>query len=53
MEKKYNCDNCGKKDCEQCVKEGGKTFCCEHCCDDFKAKKDQSKKEPANVCVYC
>ncbi len=50
------CDHCTKKDCEQCVTEGGKNFCCENCCDDYKAQKeksDPSEKKPVNVCKFC
>ncbi|MEK7555153.1 MAG: hypothetical protein AAB518_04190 [Patescibacteria group bacterium] len=47
------CDHCTKKDCEQCVTENGKNFCCENCCDDYKAHKEEPKKEPANVCKFC
>lgn len=54
MKEKFNCENCGKKDCESCVKDGGKTFCCEHCCDDYKKKQQKpAVHESANVCKFC
>ena len=51
--KKFNCDHCGKKDCQDCVKDGVKTFCCDHCCDDYKTRQNEPKKEPVNVCKFC
>ncbi len=53
MDKK-TCDNCDKKDCQKCVEEDGKTFCCGDCCEKYKNKKEEQKKEePANVCRFC
>ncbi len=52
-EKKISCENCRKEDCKDCVKEGGKNFCCEHCCKDYTARNHQPKPEPANVCKFC
>ncbi len=49
MDKK-KCDRCDKKDCEKCVEEGGKTFCCGACCQESKKEK---KEEPINVCRFC
>ncbi|HEY4475105.1 MAG TPA: hypothetical protein VJB92_00020 [Candidatus Paceibacterota bacterium] len=51
--KTFDCSNCGKKDCEKCVKDGGKTFCCQFCCNDAKKAKVEDKKEPMNVCKFC
>lgn len=52
---KYNCDHCRKADCEKCVRDGGMTFCCRHCCDDYKKKKAESKIHVAaeSICRFC
>ena len=47
------CDHCTKKDCEDCVKENGKNFCCEHCCADFKQRQEKPTNSPVNVCKFC
>ncbi len=49
---KKTCVRCNKKDCESCVEEGDKSFCCQSCCDEHK-KVEGRKEEPANVCRFC
>ncbi len=51
---KKTCVRCNKRDCAQCVEESGKSFCCQICCDEYKKRKDEQKKEePVNVCNFC
>jgi hypothetical protein len=51
--KKNSCDHCGKKECEECVEKGGKTFCCENCCKDFEERSKKPKEEEAGICKFC
>ena len=48
------CDHCSKEDCKSCVTDGGKSYCCQHCCDEAKgaAHKPDEKAEPT-VCKFC
>jgi hypothetical protein len=52
MEKK-DCEHCSKKDCENCIEEGGKSFCCQKCCDDHKGEKKKIHTDESNVCRFC
>lgn len=48
------CEGCGKADCEQCVTDGKKSFCCQHCCDDYNAANaGKEQPESVNVCRFC
>ena len=48
------CDHCSKEDCKQCVSDGGKNFCCQTCCNDYKAQdKPEKQKAEVNVCKFC
>ncbi len=51
---KKNCAECSKEDCASCVEDGGKSFCCQTCCDESKkVKEGQKEKEPVNICRFC
>jgi len=48
------CEGCGKAECANCIEDGGKSFCCQHCCNDYKtANAGKEQPEPVNVCRFC
>ncbi len=50
---KKTCDFCDKKDCEKCVEEASKAFCCGTCCEESKKEQKPEPEEPVNVCKFC
>jgi hypothetical protein len=50
---KMTCDNCKKEDCEKCVNDGGKNFCCENCCKDAKMREEAKQPAAPQICKFC
>lgn len=56
--KKKMCAGCDKKDCDNCVEDGGQNFCCQNCCDKSKGEvkeetQVENKDEDSNICHFC